>query len=141
MTMRFGLGILAYVVPTFALGFVWHLILFKHYYEVLAIYRSDIIIPFGFLAMLIQAAVFAWIYEKTFARRGGTLLSRGLAYAAVGAVLSWSFTTIAVAAKNVMTSIPDYLVIETAFTLVQWSMVGPLTALAFAGAARANATA
>jgi hypothetical protein len=60
-----------------------------------------------------------------------TLLSRALLYAACGAALSWSFTTIAVAAKNVMTSVPDYLVIETAFTVVQWIMVGPLTALAF----------
>ena len=58
-------------------------------------------------------------------------MSRGLAYAAFGALLSWSFTTIAVAAKNVMTSVPDYLVIETAFTAVQWAIVGPLTALAF----------
>jgi hypothetical protein len=31
-----------------------------------------------------------------------------------------------------MTSVPDYLIIETAFTAVQWIMVGPLTALAFA---------
>jgi len=37
-------------------------------------------------------------------------------------------------AKNVMTSVPDYLVIETAFTAVQWIMVGPLTALAFSRA-------
>ena len=58
-------------------------------------------------------------------------MSRGLFYAVVGALLSWSFTTIAVAAKNVMTSVPDYLVIETAFTVVQWIIVGPLTALAF----------
>jgi len=46
-------------------------------------------------------------------------------------VVSWSFTTIAVAAKNVMTSVPDYLLIETAFTVVQWVMVAPLTVLAF----------
>jgi hypothetical protein len=129
--MRFVLGVLAYVVPTFALGFVWHLILFEHYYAALGIYRRDIIIPFGFLSMLIQAMLFAWIYEKAFARRNGTLLSRALVYAAFGAVLSWTFTTLAVAAKNVMTSVPDYLVIETAFTVVQWMMVGPLTALAF----------
>jgi len=59
------------------------------------------------------------------------LLSRGLVYAAFGAALSWSFTTLAVAAKNIMASVPDYLVIETAFTIVQWIMVGPLTAIAF----------
>ena len=129
--MRFLLTVLAYIVPTFALGFVWHLIMFKQYYEALAIYRSDIIIPFGFVSMLIQAFVFAWVYEKAFARRSGTMLSRALAYAALGAALSWSFTTLAVAAKNVMASVPDYLVIESAYTVVQWIIVGPLTALAF----------
>jgi hypothetical protein len=131
MKMRFGLGVLAYLVPTFALGFVWHLVLFHGYYERLAIYRKDIIIPFGFLSMLLQAFLFAWVYQHGFARRNGSLVLRGLGYAALGAVLSWSFTTLAVAAKNVMTSVPDYLVIETAFTVVQWMIVGPLTALAF----------
>lgn len=128
---RFIFGILAYLVPTFALGFVWHLVLFEAYYQALAIYRSDIIIPFGFLSMLIQAVIFAWIYEKAFAQRNGAFLSRALAYATLGATLSWSFTTLAVAAKNVMASVPDYLLIETGFTIVQWIMVGPLTALAF----------
>jgi hypothetical protein len=139
MKMRFGLGVLAYLAPTFALGFVWHLMLFHGYYERLAIYRKDIIIPFGFLSMLAQAFLFAWIYRHAFAERNGSLLSRGLKYAALGAVLSWSFTTLAVAAKNVMTSVPDYLVIETAFTAVQWIMVGPLTALAFAPAPQRTA--
>jgi hypothetical protein len=30
-----------------------------------------------------------------------------------------------------MASVPDYLVIETGFTIVQWIMVAPLTVLAF----------
>jgi len=140
MKMRPGLGVLAYLAPTSALGFVWHLILFHGYYERLAIYRKDIIIPFGFLSMLIQAFLFAWLYQQAFAQHNGGLLSRGVTYAAFGAALSWSFTTLAVAAKNVMTSVPDYLVIETAFTVVQWIMVGPLTALAFARAPQQGTT-
>jgi hypothetical protein len=140
MKMRFGFGALAYLVPTFALGFVWHLVLFHSYYEHLAIYRKDIIIPFGFLSMLIQAFLFAWIYQHAFAQRKGSLLSRGVRYAAFGALLSWSFTTLAVAAKNIMTSVPDYLVIETAFTAVQWIMVGPLTAFAFSRAPHSGST-
>ena len=126
---RFILGVLAYLVPTFALGFVWHLVLFEHYYQALAIYRSDIIIPFGLLSMLIQGVIFAWIYGRVFAPHDGAFWSRALAYAALGAVLSWSFTTLAVAAKNVMVSVPDYLLIETGYTIAQWIMVGPLTAL------------
>jgi hypothetical protein len=133
MKLRYCLAILAYLVPTFALGFVWHLILFEEYYATLQIYRSDIIIPLGLSSMLVQAVVFGWIYERSFARQGGPWLARGLRYAATGAVLSWSFTTIAVAAKNLMASVPDYLLIETAFTIAQWIIVGPLTALAFAG--------
>lgn len=136
MKTRFGLGVLAYLVPTFALGFVWHLVLFKDYYEHLAVYRKDIIIPFGFLSMMIQAFVFAWVYQHAFTQRNGSLRSRGLGYAVFGALLSWSFTTLAAAAKNVMTSVPNYLVIETAFTAVQWMMVGPLTVVAFANGSR-----
>ena len=80
--------------------------------------------------MLIQALIFAWIYENAFARWAGPFWSRVVAYGALGAVLSWSFTTLAVAAKNIMASVPNYILIETAFTVVQWIMVAPLTALA-----------
>jgi hypothetical protein len=136
MKLHFGLGVLAYLAPTFALGFIWHLMLFTDYYERLAIYRKDIVILFGFLSMLIQSFVFAWVYQHAFAQRNGSPLSRGLRYAVFGAVLSWSFTTLAIAAKNIMTSVPDYLIIETAFTVVQWIIVWPLTALAFSNAPR-----
>src|SRR5690242_10123961 len=127
--MSYALTMLAYLVPTFALGFVWHLILFARYYERLAMYRHDVIIPFGFLSMLIQAAIFAWFYDAVFVRRGATVLGRAAAYAVAGAILSWSFTTLAVAAKNVMSSVPDYLLIETLFTCVQWTLVAATTAL------------
>lgn len=137
---RFLLGVLAYAVPTFVLAFVWHLILFKAYYEALAIYRPDVIIPFGILSMLIQATIFAWIYEKIFARQHGPLLQRILAYAALGAVLSWSFSTLAVGAKNIMASVPSFILIETGFTIVQWAIVGPLTAFALGESARQEAT-
>lgn len=132
MKQRIARGALCYLVPTFALGFVWHLIAFKSYYDALAIYRRDVIIPFGFLSMSLQAVLFAFVYERVFARAGNPA-RRTLGYAGFGAVLSWSFTTIAVAAKNVMSSVPDYLLIESAFTLVQWSLVAPLTALVLRG--------
>lgn len=141
MALRYVAAIIAYLVPTFILGFVWHLMLFESYYASLAIYRSDIIIPLGLGSMIIQAVVFAWVYDKAFARQSGSWLAVGLRYAFTGAILSWSFTTLAVAAKNVMTSVPDYLLIETAFTAVQWLIVGPLTALTFSATASRNAVA
>ena len=127
---RYLSAVLAYLVPTFALGCVWPLVLFESYYQALAIYRHDIIVPFGFLSMLIQAAIFAWLYDLAFATRPERPWKRAFAYGAVGATLSWSFTTLAVAAKTVMASVPDYLLIETAFTIVQWMLVAPLTVMA-----------
>ena len=131
MFKRIGFGTLAYLVPTFVIAFVWHLILFKHRYDALGIYRDDVIIPFGFLSMIIQGVLFAWIYETGFSRREGSWSGKAFAFASFGAALSWSFTTIAVAAKNVMSSVPDYLLIETAFTCVQWLLVAPAMVWAF----------
>jgi hypothetical protein len=128
MTKRITIGALCYLIPTFALGFVWHLVAFKGYYDALGMYRKDVIVPFGLLSMSMQAVLFAWVYARVFVTWPGTA-SRALSYACFGAALSWSFTTIAVAAKNVMNSVPDYLLIESAFTLTQWLLVGPLTAL------------
>ena len=128
MTKRIAIGALCYLIPTFALGFVWHLVTFKGYYDALHIYREDVIVPFGFLSMSIQGVLFAWIYARMFAAWSDAT-TRALGYAAFGAALSWSFTTIAVAAKNMMSSVPDYLLIESGYTVLQWLMVGPLTVL------------
>lgn len=128
MTKRIAVGALCYLVPSFAIGFVWHLVAFKAYYDALGMYREDVIIPFGFLSMSIQALLFAWVYTSVFAA-WSDVKRRVLGYAVFGAVLSWSFTTIAVAAKNVMSSVPDYLLIESGYTLAQWLIVAPLTVL------------
>jgi hypothetical protein len=127
MAQRFVLNLLAYLVPTFILGYVWHLKLFDDFYRKLDIYRPDVIIPFGFTSMLIQGAVFAVAYPR-FAANPSSLVS-GLRFAGVAALLSWSFTTLAVGAKHRMTSVPRFLAIETAFTVVQFALVGPLLSL------------
>jgi hypothetical protein len=55
-------------------------------------------------------------------------------FGGVSAVLAWSFTTLPVAAKYQMTSVPDFLKLETAFTVIQFAIVAPLIALAYRGA-------
>jgi hypothetical protein len=126
----FWLGVAAYLVPTFPIAYVWHLVLFAPTYEALGIYRPDPIIPFGFASMIIQGVIFSWAYPRLFSGRGSAILESGLAYGLALAALSWSFTTLAVAAKNIMSSVPIYLLLETGFTLLQFAIVGPLIALA-----------
>lgn len=134
MSKRFALTMAAYVVPTFLLGFVWHLVLFAQYYDALRIYRPDVIVPFGFGSMLLQGAIFAWAYPKLVDRPDR--VSSGMRFAAAAALLSWSFTTLAVAAKHPMTSVGGFVAIETGFTVIQFLLVGPLVALASRGLER-----
>jgi hypothetical protein len=127
----FWLGVAAYLVPSFPIAYAWHLVLFAPNYEALGIYRPDPMIPFGLASMLIQGVIFSQAYPRFFADRGAAVLQPGLLYGAGLAILSWSFTTLAVAAKNIMGSVPIYLVLETGFTVLQFVVVGPLIALAY----------
>lgn len=126
----FWLGIAAYIVPSFPIAYVWHLVAFAPAYHELGIYRAEPVIPFGFASMLIQGAAFSWVYPRLLAGRGTAVLRPGLLYGAGLALLSWSFTTLAVGAKHIMTSVPAYVLLETGFTLLQFLVVGPLIALA-----------
>ncbi len=53
-------------------------------------------------------------------------------FGCVFGVLAWSFTTLPVAAKYKRTSVTSFLVLETVFTVVQFAVVSPLIALAWA---------
>lgn len=130
MAKRYVLAVLAYIVPTFALGFVWHLVAFDSYYKALQVYREDILIPFGLLSMLVQALVWAYLYGHLFA--GDSALRGALKFGCVAAPLAWSFMVIAVAAKHHMASVSGFVLIETAFIIVHYIVVSPLIALAFA---------
>jgi tetrahydromethanopterin S-methyltransferase subunit C len=133
-TRRATLGALAYMVPTFAIAFIWHLEIFAAYYDRLMIYRPDKVIPLGFAAIAIQGAIFSLAYRSLFA---GSSTPRGaLRFAVAAGLLSWTFTTLAVAAKHPMTSVGGFVLVETAFTLLQFAVVGPLMALAWSGAQR-----
>src|SRR6266702_6120631 len=127
----FWLGMAAYLVPTFPIAFVWHLVLFEPQYHALRIYRADPIIPFGFASMIVQGFIFSWVFPRIFAGNRGSIFRNGLLYGLGAGLLSWSFTTLAVAAKHPMASIPDFVLLETAFTILQFLIIGPLIALAY----------
>jgi len=45
MRKSFWLAVLAYLVPTFPLGYFWHLVTFADRYHRLEMYQDDVIIP------------------------------------------------------------------------------------------------
>ena len=120
------LAILAYMLPTFPLGYFWHLTIFADYYKSLNVYREDIIIPFGIVSMLIQGVIWSVVYERLFS--GESILKGALKFALLACPLAWSFMVLAVSAKHQMSSVSGFLLIETAFMLVHYAIVSPLIA-------------
>lgn len=107
---------LAYLVASFALGAVWHMVLFKEYYKKLAIY-SNIEKPrfsFGLSSMFLQGIVFAYVYPLI---ASPWLFGFGLFFLLV------SFMVFAEAGKQNATSLSGFVLIQTAFSLVQTIIV------------------
>jgi hypothetical protein len=103
---RFWFGDAAYILPSFPIAFVWHLVLFGQKYHAPRMYRDEPVIAFGLISMIMQGSMILWLFPRV------PLIARldpqgGLLYGLGTGLLSWSFTTIAVAAKNIMTSVPD----------------------------------
>jgi hypothetical protein len=153
----FWLAVLAYLVPTFPLGYFWHLVTFADRYHRLEMYRDEVIIPLGLASMVIQALVFAWAYARLFPpmrtpwQRGAvafgcifawayprlfppmrTPWQRGaVAFGCIFGAMAWSFAVLPVAAKYRMTSVQDFILLETCFTALQFAVVSPLIAMAY----------
>lgn len=127
--MSYWLAVLAYVLPTFPLGYVWHLKTFAPVYHRLEIYRADMIFPLGLASMIVQGLVFAWIYPRLFDTADWT--GSALKFFLIFGTLSWSFQVLPVAAKNRMSSVPAFLAVETGFTLVHFAVVSVLIALVY----------
>lgn len=134
MRKAFWLAVGAYLVPTFMLGYVWHLELLEVQYQRLGLYRDDVIIPFGIVSMIVQAVFFARVYPRLFSTEHGAWAGNALRFGATFSVLAWSFTTLPVAAKYQMTAVVDFIVLETGFTVAQFLIVSPLIALSYRGA-------
>ena len=122
---------MAFILPTFPLGYIWHLVLFREQYHALQLYRADVIIPLGLASMVIQSLIFAWLYPRVFSTQRAAWFSNAVRFGEVFSVLAWSFTTLPVAAKYQMASLPMFLALETTFTLAHFLVVSPLIALAY----------
>lgn len=108
--------LLAYLVLSFALGAVWHVVLFKEYYKKLAVY-SNIEKPrfsFGISAMLLQGIVFAYVYP---------LIANPWLFASGLFMLLASFMVFAEAGKQNATSLSGFVTIQLAFSAAQTALI------------------
>lgn len=133
MSQSYWLAVAAYLLPTFPLGYVWHLKTFHAAYERLEAYRAQVLIPLGLLSMAVQALLYAWLYPRLFSTAPEAWLRGALGFGSLFGLLAWTLAVLPVAAKYRMTSVAGFLKLETAFTIVHYAVVSPLIALAWRG--------
>lgn len=134
---KFVAAWICYVLVTFVMGYVWHLVAFKKIYDELAIFSriDDPIIPLGFAAMLIQGAILAYLFPRV--RHGGAPLLEGIRFGLLTGVFIASSAVLAEAAKQRVTSLPTWLVLESLYYLIQFSLSGILIAYVYRGSTKA----
>jgi len=127
---KFVLAILAYAIPTMAVAFPWHFVWFHDLYHQLGIYnRQEVIIPLGMLSMLIQGLILAYLYPLFY--KTGHPVTQGIKYGLLMGLYMYSVSTLANAAKIMVTSIPIWLGIQALFHTIQFVLAGALIGLAY----------
>ncbi|MBX2866556.1 hypothetical protein KTR10_01185 [Candidatus Kaiserbacteria bacterium] len=117
-------GTLAYVVVTFPVAMIWHMVLFKQVYLDLALYSNseEPVVALGLLSMVIQGVILAWLFPKTSFADG--TMKGALHYAWLMGLFFASGSVIAEVAKHTVTSYSTWFLVAGSFALVHFTLVG-----------------
>lgn len=115
-------GAVTYVVLTFALAFVWNMLLFRDTYVALGAHsmRAEPIMPLGLAAILIEAFVLSLLFSKVF---DGSL-KQGLFLALAVGAFSITYGALVVPAKFLIDPVPTYVALEASFGLLHYGAAG-----------------
>ncbi len=121
------LGTLGYLVVTFPLAFLWHLVLFKETYDRLGSYsRKEPIVAFGFGAILLQGIILSLVYPQLC--RGKSVVAGALKFALIVGGYHWTIHVLAEAAKQSIEPLSAWFSLETAYLVIQFVLGGFLFA-------------
>ncbi len=114
---------LAYAIVTMLIAAPWHFVLFKDLYHSFGIYnRLDPIVPLGFLSMLIQGIVMAYMYPRFY--KGGSHYKEAMQFSLLMGVFLYSVSTIANAAKIEVSPMITWFGLQAGFHLIQFIACG-----------------
>lgn len=126
----FVLGAVAYLLVTFPLAYLWHLVAFRGVYDRLGIFnREQPIVALGFLAILLQGFLLSYAYPIF--RRPGNALTEGLRFGLLAGLFLWSSQVVAAAAKHQVASLTLWFGVETVYFAIQFALVGLALGLVF----------
>ena len=119
----FFLTVLAYLLLVFPFAYVWHLVLFRSFYDRLGYFGDkEPIVALGFLAIAAQGFLLAYAYP--FFQRGGKALVDGMRAAAFfGAVIA-TVQLAAAAAKHHAPASAEWFLFEGLYLVIQFTLIG-----------------
>lgn len=117
------LAAIGYIVVTFIIAAGWHLGLFKGVYDELEIFtRKEPLIHLGIISMILQGVVLAYIYPIGY--QGGSPIKEGLRFGLLMGIFMGSNAVFAEAGKQQVSSLSTWLILESIYYLLQFSIVG-----------------
>jgi len=116
------LSFLVYPVIVFPLAITWHMVLFRDFYTRIGFFGDRPSFVLGFLAMLVQSAVLAWLFPRI--ALPGRPLARSLSYALTMGVFFWSSHVVAAMAKSASLNSAAFLGLESAYLALQFGLFG-----------------
>jgi hypothetical protein len=120
---KFLLATVGYIVVTFVIAAGWHLALFKDLYEALGIFtRKEPLIHLGVISMILQGLVLAYVYPIGY--QGGSPVKEGLKFGLLMGIFMGSNAVFAEAGKQQVSSLSTWLILESVYYLLQFSLVG-----------------
>jgi hypothetical protein len=129
---RFVSATIGYVVVTFILAILWHLVLFKGTYDQLGyIARKEPGFVLGFLSMIFQGAVLAYLFPII--SKGETTPGKGVRFALVMGIFFWSCHVLGAAAKQNISPLSTFLPMESVYLAIQFTLAGLILGLAYRG--------
>jgi hypothetical protein len=121
------LGALAYTLVTFPLAVIWHVVLFEEQYRAFGYFNGEPSFALGLLTIVIQGFMLSLLFPLF--KISGNSVSSGIKYALLIGVFFWSSHVLAFVAKQVVDSSMLFIVMETFYLLLQFSIYGVLIGL------------
>ena len=120
---KMALATIGYSFVTMLIAFPWHFVLFKDLYHSFGIYnRIEPIVPLGFLTMIIQGTVMAYIYPRYY--KGGSHYKEAIQFSLLMGIFLYSVSTLANAAKIEVSPMSTWILVQLAFHLIQFLASG-----------------
>lgn len=128
MYKKFVFSVLGYFIATMIPAVTWHLFLFKEKYRLMGAFtRVEPIMALGITAVILQAFIFSYFYPVYLKYKDQTAtIKNGIIFSLLMGINVWTVMVFATGAKILIEPILDFIVLGTAFQIIQFVFVGTI---------------